>query len=80
MYTSGFDGSINVCDLQKTQQLQTNSLLSNTTVKKLVLIDNETRIIAVSDKSQIHNLQLNEQGLVVKKENYTNCKTVKHAN
>ena len=51
--------------------MQTNSLLSNTTVKKLVLIDNETRIIAVSDKSQIHNLQLNEQGLVVKKENYT---------
>lgn len=71
LYTAGFDGSINICDLQTAQRLQVNSLLSKTTVKKLVLIDNETRIIAISDKSQIHHLQLNEQGLVTKKENYT---------
>lgn len=71
LYTAGFDGSINICDLQTAHRLQVNSLLSKTTVKKLVLIDNETRIIAISDKSQIHHLQLNEQGLITKKQNYT---------
>ncbi|BBM84765.1 protein kinase domain-containing protein [Candidatus Uabimicrobium amorphum] len=70
LYTSGFDGSINVCDLQKFQRLQINSIMNKIKIAKFALVNNETQIIAVSDRAQIHILQLNDQGLIGKKKSY----------
>ncbi|WP_372367092.1 protein kinase [Candidatus Uabimicrobium sp. HlEnr_7] len=69
LYTSGFDGSIILWDLEKSQRKKTY-YISKSHIRKFALVNGDKRIIVVGDKASIHSLDLLENGTVSTKKIY----------